>query len=312
MATILFVFFAFLVISAAGIYALFARDLSAARAHLIGQSEVIDTSFGKLEYALVGEGEPILISHGAGGGFDQGMDVTEGLAGCGYRLIVPSRFGYLASTLPANPTTAMQADAYAELLDRLGIKKASVLSISAGAWSALQFAIRHPDRCRAIALIAPAGYLPPGKRNYGGPLVRWIFGSDFVAWTAIKLTGFIPGAMAGMMLGTNPALVRAAESSEKERLQQILDRLLPVSARLEGTQFDIRTAATPEPLPIERIACPVLAISADDDMFGTAARAKYITAKVPDGRLFIYPSGGHALVGRLAEVLRQVASFFRG
>lgn len=310
MTMIFLVVLAFLVVSGLGIYVLFARDVSASRARLVGHSKVIDTSFGKLEYALVGQGEPILISHGAGGGFDQGIDLTKGLAVYGYRLIVPSRFGYLASTLPANPTTGTQADAYAELLDSLGIRKAFVLSLSAGAWSALQFAIRHPERCRALALIAPADYLPPGKRNYGGPLIRWIFGSDFVAWTAFKLTPLIPGAMTRIMLGTNPALVRAAEPSERQRLQQILDHLLPVSARFGGIQFDIRTGTTTEPFPIERIACPVLAISAEDDMFGTAVRARYIAANVPDSNAVIYPSGGHALVGRLAEVLRQVASFF--
>ncbi len=311
MTAVLLVVFAFLVISAVGIYTLFARDVSAARARLIGHSKIIDTSFGKVEYALLGEGEPILIIHGAGGGFDQGIDTTNGLAGYGHRLVAPSRFGYLASTLPANPTTAAQADAYAELLDSLGIDKTFVVSLSAGAWSAFQFAIRHPERCRALALIAPADYLPPGKRNYGGPVVRWIFGSDFVAWVALKVTRLIPGAMTGMMLGTKPAVVHAADPSEKARLQQILEHLLPVSARFGGIQFDIRTAATPEPLPIERIACPMLAISAEDDMFGTAARARYTAANVPDASAIIFPSGGHALVGHYAEALRQVASFFR-
>ena len=69
----------------------------------------------------MGEGEPILIVHGAEGGFDQGMDMTGAMAGSGYQIITPSRFGYLRSTMPDNPTTAMQADAYAQLLDHLGI-----------------------------------------------------------------------------------------------------------------------------------------------------------------------------------------------
>jgi 2-hydroxy-6-oxonona-2,4-dienedioate hydrolase len=310
MTRILLVVLALLVISAVGIYAVFAHDLSAARARLIGHSKIMDTSFGKLEYALMGEGEPVLIIHGAGGGFDQGLDITGTLASYGYRLIAPSRFGYLASTLPPNPTTAAQADAYAELLDSLGIDKAFVLGISAGAWSALQFAIRHPEHCRALVLIVPANYLPPNKSNYGGPIARLTFGSDFVAWGASKLTQFVPGAMTEVMLGTKSSVMRTAEPKEKARVQQVLDHLLPVSARYRGMQFDIKTAATPEPYPIERITTPVLTISAEDDAFGTAARAKYVAANVPDGRTVIYPTGGHALVGRQAEVLREVASFF--
>jgi 2-hydroxy-6-oxonona-2,4-dienedioate hydrolase len=50
-----------------------------------------------LEYAVIGEGEPMLVVHGAEGGFDRGIDMTGAMAGRGYRLIAPSRFGYLRS-----------------------------------------------------------------------------------------------------------------------------------------------------------------------------------------------------------------------
>jgi len=298
-----------LVIAAAGVYAIFARDLSDARSRLVGRSQRIDTSFGTLEYAVIGEGEPVLTIHGGGGGFDQGIDMTGALAGCGYRLMAPSRFGYLGSTLPANLTTAMQADTYVELLDRLGIGKAFVIGGSAGAWSAMQFAIRHPERCRALVLLVPAAYSPPQKPYTSGGFVRAMLGSDFISWAALKL---MPDTMTRMLLGTDPAVVRAAEPSEQARVQQVLNHILPVSARFEGMQFDVRTAAAPEPYPIERITCPVLTISAEDDLFGTAVPAKYIAANVPDGRAVIYPTGGHVLVGDYADVLRQITSFLRG
>ena len=153
---------------AASVYAVFARDRRGARARLVGCSETVETSFGTVEYAEKGEGEPVLAVHGAGGGFDQGIDVTGALAGRGFRLITPSRFGYLRSTLPGSPTTAMQADAYAELLDRLSLDKVILVGISAGAWSSMQFAIRHPDRCRALVLLVPADYLPAGTSIQGG------------------------------------------------------------------------------------------------------------------------------------------------
>ena len=295
--------------AAAGVYAIFARDLSGARARLAGRSQTIDTSLGILEYAMVGDGEPALIIHGAGGGFDQAIDTAEILSGRGYRLIAPSRFGYLGSPLPTDPVTVRQADAYAELLDRLGISAAFVLAISAGAWSAMQFTIRHPQRCRALVLLVPAESLPAGTRNHGGALVRAIFASDFAAWAALKLMQLLPGAMARTMLGTDPFLVSAAEPDERARVREVLDHLLPVSLRSRGMQFDIRTAATPESYPIERILCPVLAVSAEDDRFGTAARARQIAAMAPNGRAVIYPTGGHALVGRYSEALSEITSF---
>jgi 2-hydroxy-6-oxonona-2,4-dienedioate hydrolase len=258
-----------------------------------------------------GAGEPILAIHGAGGGFDQAIDMTGALVDHEYRLIAPSRFGYLRSSLPADLTVAMQADAYAELLDHLGIDQVVVVGISAGAWSSMQFAIRYPQRCRAMVLIVPADYLPAGTAVHGGAFVTAMISSDFFAWAALRLMSIVPGAMSGAMLGTAPAVVRSADAGEKARVGQLLDHLLPVSPRYEGMQFDIHTAAMREPYSIEKIACPVLTISAEDDRFGTAARARYIAHSVAHGRALIFPSGGHALVARYAQAMRESVAFIK-
>jgi pimeloyl-ACP methyl ester carboxylesterase len=67
------------------------------------------TSLGTLEYSVRGTGEPILAIHGAGGGFDQAIDMTGALAQYQYRLIAPSRFGYLRSSLPADLSVALES-----------------------------------------------------------------------------------------------------------------------------------------------------------------------------------------------------------
>ena len=76
--------------------------------------------------------------------------LVEGLVPEGYRIITPSRFGYLGSPLPAEATVASQADAYVSLLDSLGIDKTPVLAFSAGSTSAVLLALRHPERVSAL------------------------------------------------------------------------------------------------------------------------------------------------------------------
>jgi 2-hydroxy-6-oxonona-2,4-dienedioate hydrolase len=300
-----------LLLGGSGIFAICARDLANARARLVGRSSILETSLGTMEYADVGQGEPILIVHGAGGGFDQALDMAGGLAEQGFRLIAPSRFGYLRSSLPAQLTTEMQADVYVELLDHLGIAKVNVVSISAGAWSALQLAIRHPDRVRALVLFVPADYLPPGMTVQGGAMVRAIFNSDFIAWAALKVMPLLPGGMSRVMLGTDPAVIRAADREERVRVRQVLEHLLPVAQRVAGMNFDVAAAAERRPYAIEKITCPVLAISAEDDRFGTAKRAKLIVDNVANGQLIVFPTGGHALVGHMVDAVREGTKFLQ-
>ncbi len=289
---------------------LFRRDLRAARGRLSGRSDTLETTAGTLEYAVVGAGEPGLLLHGAGGGFDQALDFAGALSDRPYRLITPSRFGYLRSAMPAGATTALQADVYVDLLDRLGVQEAFVAGVSAGAWSALQLALRHPERCRALVLFVPADYLPPGVKNYGGVVARALMGSDLVAWAALKLLPLVSNAATEALLGTRAELVRAAEPAERQRIASLLEHLLPVGPRTRGMRFDVRTAAArSEELPLEEIRCPVLAVSAEDDAFQTAGRAREIAGRVPHGRALVYPSGGHALVGRYPGIAREVASF---
>jgi fermentation-respiration switch protein FrsA (DUF1100 family) len=78
----------------------------------------------------------------------------------------------------------------------------------------------------------------------------------------------------------------------------------------DGMKLNIQSATLPPVETIRKITCPVLTISAADDAFGTAFRARSIAAGVPDGRAVIYPSGGHALIGHFADLSREIVSFF--
>lgn len=299
--------------AAVTVYVLFTGDMQAARERLANRSRVVTTPFGMLEYAEAGEGAPVLFIHGTGGGFDQGLDMGAPLAAAGMRLIAPSRFGYLGSTYLVDPSLEKQADAYLSLFDALGIEKAFVFGGSAGALSAMQFAIRHPERCRALVLMVPAAYAPapkPQAQAIEGPLMeriaRTVLGSDFVFWVGVRL---FPDQMTRMLLATEPEVIRSARPAEQQRARQILRSILPVSVRSAGLFFDMKTAGAPEPMALDRIACPVLTLSARDDLFGTAAPAEYIAKNVPNGRSIIYPTGGHVWVGHQEEVWREIRAF---
>jgi pimeloyl-ACP methyl ester carboxylesterase len=265
---------------------------------------------GTIEFALEGTGEPLLVIHGAGGGWDQALDMTQQAGSHGFQIIAPSRFGYLQSTITENFSNSKQAEAYVQLLDNLKVARASVIAISAGAWSALEFARLYPDRCKALILMVPADHLPTGVGHQGGLALKLMLASDFFAWCVLKLRAVFP-AIYPLMMGTDARIVKSASREEKLRVAKTLDHLLPVSRRTTGMYFDIRSAASRIDIPFEEIQCPVLTVSAEDDLYGTATRAMKIAAAVPRGRHVIFKSGGHALVGQYEKALSVSIAFLR-
>jgi pimeloyl-ACP methyl ester carboxylesterase len=144
----------------------FEHDVDAARARAAQHSLLVQTRCGPIEDQAAGQGTPLLIVHGSGGGHDQGMAFVGALAQQGVRVIAMSRFGYLRTPLPADASPAAQADAHACLLGALGIARATVLGASAGTLSAMQLAIRHPDRVNALIVVVPIAYKPATAAEY--------------------------------------------------------------------------------------------------------------------------------------------------
>lgn len=292
----------------------YSRAISAERARVSASSSTVQTRFGIMEYAVSGEGRPVLMVHGTGGGFDQGLLFAQRLPLMGYQVVSPSRFGYLRSDFPADPSTANQADAFVDLLDALGIEKLPVMGGSAGALSAIEFAIRHPHRCSALIAIVPATYSPdrPSLQPMTAMQERVLFtllGSDFLFWSALRL---MPDVMIGTMLATDPALVAAASPAERARAERIMREILPVSRRTRGLMNDARLSANPAKQEVDRITAPTLAISLEDDRFGTLDGARHLASRVAGARLVTWPTGGHIWIGHDEELFAEIDAFLSG
>ncbi len=292
---------------AAAVRAAYRSDMRAARSRLAGQSRLVDTAFGPIEVAEAGQGPPVLVIHGMAGGFDMGLRVGLDVLGEGFRVIAPSRFGYLGTPMPAEPTHDGQADALAALLDALDVPAAAVIAVSAGAQSATRLALRHPDRVQALVLITPALHLPPppGSSNAGPPdfIFDYLLASDFPAWLITRLAPQVMVRIAGVPRALDHQVT-------PEIRQEYVDWFFPSAARHLGTAQDLRsTLPTAPDLPIEQLSMPVLLISAEDDPYWTADVVRYSARRLPTARLRIFDTGGHVLLGQDQGVRAEVRDF---
>ena len=301
-------------VASVAIHSAYRRDLAAGRSRLVASSVVV-TPCGPIEYAVAGEGQPVLAVHGAGGGFDQGLMLGAPLVANGYRVIAMSRFGYLRTPLPSDASAAAQADAHACLLDALGSPRAGVIGASAGGPSALQLAIRHPERVDKLVLLVPAAFVPrpqgeapvrvpPGVASLFDTALR----SDFVFWALLRTA---PELMTRSLLGTPSAVVAAASPAERARVSEILNSILPVTPRRLGLLNDGEVTTHLVRYELERIGAPTLAISVADDLYGTYDVARYTAEQIPGARFLGFASGGHVLVGRQDAVTAELVAFLR-
>lgn len=111
------------------------------------------------------------------------------------------------------------------------------------------------------------------------------------------------------MLATPPAVLASASRDEQQRLVDVLEHTLPVSARRLGLINDAKVVATLPRYELERIATPALIISMQDDRYGTFEPARYTAEHLPHARFIGYASGGHLWVGHQQDVTNAIVSF---
>jgi pimeloyl-ACP methyl ester carboxylesterase len=297
----------------ATIGAAYEMEIRPIRAKVLAEGRIAETAVGKIEYAIAGAGTPLLSIHGAGGGYDQGLLIATGLVGDGFRVIAPSRFGYLRTPLPGDASPAAQADADAALLDAVGIDRAIVVGTSAGAPVAMQLALRHPERVTALILLVPRGYAPGHTVQLDStPGNRAVFkivqaGSDFAYWSMLHVTP----SVVTRFIGVPPEVLDNAGPDDRRWATRVLTSILPLSMRVAGIQNDSSVRLV-EAWPLERIAAPTLIVTSSDDLFHTQPAAEYAAAHIPGAELIVYPTGGHLFIGHSADVRSAVAAFLVG
>jgi len=282
-------------------YIVFRRDLSAARSRLAHiPTQVYASKYGDIEYRLAGEGPTVLISHGVTGGIDQGMALTTtfGMFPRGYRFLYVSRFGYLKSSMPAHASARLQAAAYRELLDHLGIEKVFVFGNSAGGTSAMWFGVDYPERTRGLILQSSA---VPGVEIASMPPL--VMKYDFAYWLAVKT---LPKTLLSIFV---PKGFPITEKEEDSCVRNVFEAALPISERSRGIAFD-NQVSTPsvDDIPFERITAPTLILHATDDPAPPIEGAREVKRRVPRSQL-VELDGGHFLLRHEQEIQDAISAF---
>jgi pimeloyl-ACP methyl ester carboxylesterase len=305
------IFFLALLVMTVAIYLVYRHDMNTTVQRLASESQVIQTPYGSVEFTRWGSGPAVLALHGAGGGFDQGRAIPAAFGGGAFQWIVPSRFGYLRSQLPTDASTTAQADAFARLLDSLGIERVAIVAMSGGVPPALQFALRYPARTSALVFLSSAPYTPMTAEEQQLPVPIWIyqalFSSDFPFWVLEK----VAGSGLEVIFDVRPELRDSITPEEKSFVASLVDAFQPVTMRVEGLRNEGAAIDPRTHYPLQNIKAPTLVIHARDDGINPFAFGEYTAEHIPGARFIALETGGHLLLGHHAEVRARVTAFLQ-
>jgi pimeloyl-ACP methyl ester carboxylesterase len=294
------------------VWSSFAHWRKTTLARLRDGAQVIATARGPIECAVLGEGPAVLISHGALGGYDQGLAaIASGFfGGDSFRFIAVSRPGYLRTPPEVGKTPEEQADAFAALLDALQVDKAIVVGISAGGPPALQFALRHPGHCAALLLVsAVTERIPLPEPKSADPFLRLIMQRDFLPWFMLGLARRFPKVFFRPIL-SREELRRIREPRVRANLLGIMASTAPISIRRLGLMIDGNYLTTLAALPLASIRVPTLSLHGTSDIIIPFASSERAAAAIPGARLVPIRNGSHfaCLLG-LSDLGTEVREF---
>jgi pimeloyl-ACP methyl ester carboxylesterase len=275
-------------------------------------SRMAQTAVGPIQYSIIGESGPyILFAHGTPGGFNHTPFFTpEGIKG--YRLLTPSRAGYMGTSMNTGKTPDEQAHAYAALLDALNIDQVSVLGISGGGPSALAFAALYPTRTRSLVgleILSEATAEPLD--------IPFAMRSDFIFWCGIELATRIGDGKA--LLGMFPESDAHKILNSPDGLARIREWLWaawPISRKLKGWRNDSEQFMQLA-LPIGTIKAPTLILHGTDDQSAPYAAAGRMALRIPGARFHTIKGGNHAMIlshrdELQGEIVRFLNSVYAG
>jgi pimeloyl-ACP methyl ester carboxylesterase len=225
-----------------------------------------------------GEGQPVVLLHGAFAGASSWSGQAPALARAGYRVHVPERRGHAHTPdVPGPMTYGVMADDTVAYLDGVVGGRAHLVGWSDGAVVALLVAQRRPDLVDRLVLIGQ--YYNSSGKVAGGLVEQLSAGGD-------QVMGFLR------------AEYDLVSPDGPEHFPEVYAKTLRMLA--SEPELDLASLAV--------VAAPTLVLQGDRDEVTLEHGAAVATA-LPHGRLAVLP-GTHALPAENPEVVNPLLIWF--
>ena len=271
----------------------------------------------RIGYRSGGEGPVLLLLHGIAGSSRTWIPAME-LLQRDYRVLAPDFLGHGRSAKPRGDYSLGNfASGMRDLLQVLGIERATVVGQSFGGGVAMQFAYQFPDQCERLVLVDAGGL---------GPEVSWML--RLITLPAAEYV--LPALFPSFMRGWGDAIARLAHQRGIRNARAVeMWRSYRSLTEPESRRAFLRTMRSvigpggQSVSAMDRLylaeSIPTLIVWGDRDRIIPLSHAYQALEAIPSGRLEIMPGVGHfpqaedpvAFVGILRDFLRttEAATF---
>lgn len=253
----------------------------------------LDRPGARIYYEVTGSGPPVVFVHGLGGNHMSWWQQLPAFEEH-YTCVVFAHRGFAPSTEDAGgPGATAFADDLAALIDHLGGESVRLVAQSMGGWTALAYALSHPERVRALVLCDTTGTL-------WHPDFPAIFSSQPSGREQALFERGIHPAGGERMAREQPALHRL--------YWQINNLASAVDKDLLRRQLGELRATPPEAL--QALTMPVLCLAGEEDIVIPPETVRIAAGCFPDGRFVSVPAAGHSVYFERAAAFNQLVRDF--
>jgi len=251
--------------------------------------QYVPSAKGRVAYMEAGEGPTVILIHGGGPGAYGWSNYRKNvypLADRGNHVVVLDVPGYGGSEWRDTSAAGLYsaaADATLEIIDHLGLEKASLVGNSLGGGASLRLALDHPDRVDKMILMGPGGSLPATSTFPSEGLMRMLTFYDGEGPTIEKLDRMVD------------LLVYDRSTITRELIEERL-KTATLPAAMEHPPLRGQAANPANDLwrlDIDKLEHKTLIIWGQDDRVLPLDMAFIMLKRIPNADLHVFSKCGH-------------------
>jgi len=244
--------------------------------------------------------------------FRQGMDNVDPWLLDGFAqdrpVIIFDNTGVASSSGETPNTVEAMADQLAAFVGALELSQVDVLGFSIGGYTAIAFALRHPQLVHRLMLVGTA---PRGQEPRTDPRVDEIAGRPVLGLEEHLLLVFSPSEASQ---AAGHAFWARQQAAWEQRRQSGLELDPPTSQQTAKAQYaailEWRQIKGGRFAELKTIKQPTLVVNGSNDIMVPTINSWIMSQQIPNAQLIVYPDSGHAAHYQYPELFLKHSKLF--